>query len=206
VTTVTTGDNSDNLFSGERIQAMTQADYARHRGITRQTVGKLIDAGKIPDSAIVTSNGRRLIDPAAADFALGESVERVTAASIRNDSYRQTNGSAAGRESSGLTKAKTETETYRARLAQIEYEQKVGQLLPVQDVRRAMEKCAGVIVREIDQLPNNAEQIAAAFASDGARGVREVLKKLSRSVRDALSANMELAATDEDVEQEGKPS
>jgi hypothetical protein len=185
---------------------MTQADYARHRGITRQTVGKLVDAGKIPDSAIVTSNGRRLIDPAAADFALGESVERITSAAIRGNSQRNLAGASSGRESSGLTKAKTDTEIYRARLAQIEYEERVGKLLPVQDVRRAMEKCAGVIVREIDQLPNNAEQIAAAYANDGARGVREVLKKLSRSVRDALAANMQQTIVDDEVSIDIGPS
>ncbi len=50
---------------------MTQADYARHRGVSRQAISKLVKSGKIA----IDDAGK--IDAVAADLELGEAVERV---------------------------------------------------------------------------------------------------------------------------------
>lgn len=190
--------------------AMTQAEYARHRGVSRQAIGKLVSSGKLPATAFVLEGGVRKIDPAAADFALGETRERIASgeddAGGADESFGSNAGSAAQPGGAGvarLTAARTATEIYRARTAELEYEQKIGRLLSREDVVAAMEKCAGVIVRELDGLPNFADDIAAAIQRDGIQGVRLELKKIAGVVRAALEKNMRATASEAETSNQG---
>lgn len=171
--------------------SMSQAEYARHRGVSRQAISKLVKAEKIPLDAA----GR--IDVAAADYALGEVRE-----SIDDESPEPTPRSDAPPRFAGegiqLTKARTATEVYRARIAQLEFEERTGKLLPVDQVRQAMERCAEALVRDIDQLPSFADDIAAAFAAGGLAGLRDELKKKSRQFRETLARTMSLTAKADD--------
>lgn len=199
------------------MHGMTQAEYARHRGVSRQAISKLISSGKIPASAFVPGEGgARLINAAAADHALGQGRERVllepddllAAAESELAAPRASAPASARPEQheniAALTKARTETEIYRAERARIELDEKRGKLLKVEDVVASMEKCAAVIVRELEALPNFADEIAAAIAKDGAGGARSVLKRVAREVRTQLEQNMRLAAA-ADRDLEGEP-
>lgn len=193
---------------------MTQTEYAAHRGVSRQAISKLVKAGKIPPSAFVDGK----IDPAAADFALGENRERIFAADVdEGDEFGgadPTFGSAAGTRSvssdSGvarLTQVRTAEVLYKARFAELAYDKEVGKLLETKDVTRAMERCAAVIVRELEGLPNFADDIAAAIAKDGLPGARQALKNIARNVRLALEQNMRVvAAEDDETGKEGATS
>ncbi|KYK49736.1 hypothetical protein A1D31_39660 [Bradyrhizobium liaoningense] len=186
---------------------MMKAEYARHRGVSRQAIDYLIKHGKIPETAFIEQDGKRVIDAAAADFALGESRERILLEQSGDDDAvgnDPTFGSVAGAARSpqgeniaALTRARTATEIYRARMAELEYDQMVGKLMAVEDVTAAMQKCASVIVRELDQLPNFSDEIVAAFSRDGIQGVRMALKGVTRNVRVALEQNMRLAAAED---------
>ena len=173
---------------------MSQVDYARHRGVSKQAVGKMVRDGRIPTQLHA---GRKMIDPAEADFALGASRSRVSSgpdeASGRTGPERDARTS-----SSGLTKARTDTETYRAKIAELEYNERVGRLIPLDDASRAMERCAEMMVRAIDQLPTRADDLATAFQRKGVAGLREALKGASRDLRETLSDHMRLAAAEDD--------
>ncbi|WBL75614.1 hypothetical protein I3J27_21515 [Bradyrhizobium xenonodulans] len=192
-------------------QLMTQAEYARHRGVSRPAITKLISAGKIPASAFkIGADGKRMIDPAAADFALGETRERIRSeepADVNDDvdpTFGSRAGSGAAQDSSVqyLTKFRAQTEFYRGRTAELEYEQRVGKLLKTDDVTRSMEKCAAVIVRELEGLPNFADDVAAALARDGIPGVRQALKNMARNIRAALEQNMRIVAAEDETGKE----
>lgn len=195
---------------------MTQTEYARHRKVSRQAISKLVSSGKIPASAFVEEEGRRLIDPAAADFALGETRERILSLAPEDDGGDDgadpTFGSSAGTRSAqsestaALTKARTATEIYKARTAELEYDQRVGKLFATADVTRSMEICAAVIVRELEQLPNFADEISAAMSRDGLAGVRITLKNIARNVRSALEQSMRVVAADDETGKEGPAS
>ncbi|WP_440640266.1 hypothetical protein ACSHT2_02675 [Bradyrhizobium sp. PUT101] len=204
------------------MDGMTQAEYARHRGVSRQAISKLIGNGKIPPSAIVPGeNGARLINPAVADHALGEGRERVLLdPSETDDLLADVEGAAPAPRAispapsarpeqheniAALTKARTETEVYRAERARLELEEKRGKLLKVEDVVASMEKCGAVIVRELEALPNFADELVAAIAKDGAGGARSVLKRIGREVRAQLEQNMRLAAAEDRAAAEIEP-
>lgn len=204
------------------MDGMTQAEYARHRGVSRQAISKLISSGKIPASAFVPGEGgARLINAAAADHALGEGRERVLLDHAEPDDLlaEVESPDVAPRAASpaptvrpeqheniaALTKARTETEIYRAERARIELEEKRGKLLKVEDVVASMEKCAAVIVRELEGLPNFADELVAAIAKDGNGGARSILKRISREIRAQLERNMRLAASEDRPNAEDEP-
>ncbi len=54
---------------------MSQAEYARHRGVSRAYVSRLVKTGKIPPSAWVWSGKKRSIDRDLADRALSENLD-----------------------------------------------------------------------------------------------------------------------------------
>lgn len=187
---------------------MSQVEYADHRGVSKQAIGKMIKSGKIPTTV---RNGRKMIDPAAADFALGESRSRVNSDDADpRDAFGagyapgfgpgggNSGGGASASSSSGLTKARTASEVYRAKIAELEFNERIGKLLPVEDVTRAMERCAEMIVRDLDQLPAFADDLAAAFTRSGVAGLRDALKGKARDMRGTLSANMRLTAEPDD--------
>lgn len=177
----------------EILLEMTQAEYARHRGVTKQAINWLVKAGKI--ALIIKPDGSKVIDVAATDRALGEVRERVIA---RDEAETPPPVAAAyaPAEGGGLTKAKTATEIYRARLAQLEYEERVGHLLKTDDVVRSMELCAQSIVTDIDRLPHYADDVAAAFTRGGVSAVRMQLKEIARGIRTTIAANMRLLAAE----------
>lgn len=186
---------------------MSQVEYAAHRGVSKQAVGKMIKAGKIPTTIRA---GRKMIDAAAADFAMGENRSRVNSDDEdprdavgagyapgfgASDGGR---GSGASSASSGLTKARTASEVYRAKIAELEYLERVGRLVPIDDARQAMERCAEMLVRAIDQLPTRADDLATAFSRNGVAGLRDALKGASRDLRATMSDHMRLAAAEDD--------
>lgn len=162
---------------------VTPSDYARHAGVSRQAVGKMMDTGKIPFR--VLGDGRKLIDKAAADLARGanrsrldEPIEEIEPAAP---------APATAPESSGLTKARTENEQYKARLAQLEYEQRVGKLTPTADVADAAIRCNAAILDATRGLRQWAEPLAAAAAKQGIDGVRGELRKMEREFRNRMA-------------------
>jgi hypothetical protein len=178
---------------------MNQTEYARHRGVTKQAVAWLVKAGKI--ELITKPDGSKVIDAAAADLALGETRERIV---TRDDEATDAAPAAptSPPEGGGLTKAKTATEVYRARLAQLEYEERIGHLLKTDDVTRSAELCGEAIVRDIDRLSTYAEDVAVAFGRGGVPAVRTLLKEIARSLRVTIGANMRLLAADGTLPQE----
>jgi len=181
---------------------MTQAEYARHKGMSRQRVGQLVSVGRIP----LTDSGR--VDVAAADASLagaGASPTEMAASSADlNPPQSAPSGGGmrfAASESAALTKARTATEVYTARLRQIEFEKQTGKLLQVGDVTAAMERCAETIVRDLDQLVSHADDLAAALSRGGVAALREELRRVVRSLRATVSSSMTLLAADDGEDQ-----
>lgn len=160
---------------------MTQAEYARHRGVSRQAVNKAVGLGKIQ---MREEGGRKGIDPAEADRALGLNVARVLADDGDAAPGRTDPGAM---PSSGLTRAKTATEVYRARLAELEYNERLGKLRPVEDVTLAAQRCAETVLRAIGRIAGRADEMTAMVTKDGVLGARTCLRLIDRDLRRVAS-------------------
>lgn len=162
------------------MELMSQAEYARHRGVTRQAISKAVGAGKIVPQE---RGGKKGIDPAEADRALGVNVQRVLAGS---DDDAQPNGYGAVRDtqqSAGLTKARTATEIYKARIAELEYNERVGKLRPVEQTEAAAAHCLEVVLRAFTGIVGRAEELTARANKDGVPGMRASLRDVVRDLR-----------------------
>jgi hypothetical protein len=163
------------------ILLMNKVQYAEHRGVTKQAINKIKDK-------LVYDGATGKIDVAASDRALGEVRERIIARE-EAPSGQQPGGYTPPADG-GLTKARTATEIYRARLAQLEYDERVGKLLLADDVVRSMRAAGEAIAREIELFPTRAEELAAAFKQNGPTGLRTALANMSRQLLVTLTASM----------------
>ena len=184
---------------------MNQADYARHRGVSRAAIGKAIKTGRIPPSAFRDDGGEKKIDVAAADLALGQSRQRVNSPTAAAADELPLAPAAAGTSTltaaPGLTEARTQEAQISARLKQLEFERQVGKAVSVDDVARSMERCAEALVRDLDQLSARADDIVTAYTRNGVAGVRLILKDIARDVRATIANNMRLLAESDDVDE-----
>ncbi len=110
---------------------MTQAEYARHRGKSRQYISRLAKAG-----VLVMRGGK--VDAPASDAVLDDRPEpvseRVAAAPIEAASTGTT-----------FAQAKTADMVFKARLRKIEYDLKMGKLMETDLFRQRIEAIYVVI-------------------------------------------------------------
>jgi hypothetical protein len=157
---------------------MTQSEYARHRGVSPQAIHKQIKAGKIP----LLPNGK--VDAVAADRALGETRERIT---IRDD-VEEAPRAAAPPADAGLTKAKTATEVYRARLAQLEYEERTGKLIDAAAAAKEWARALSKVIADTETF------LCTTLARDTAERFGLDWKAVSVAFREAYRQHRAAAA------------
>lgn len=179
---------------------MRQAAYATYRGVSRQAVFNAIERGKIPATAIrVDDAGEKWIKVADADFALGETRERIDtpaeddapagelvadetpAAAIENEALVEPSAT------TRLTAEKASKAYYDTRIAELAYRERLGELVLAADVVEAAKVAAGKMVAVIRQLSTHAETLSSANAASGMHGLRGGLKTIEREMLTAAA-------------------
>jgi DNA-binding MarR family transcriptional regulator len=159
------------------------AELARLRGVSRQALAKRVDRLEARGAlaTIRGQRGERMISIAQFDRATEETTDAVRA------------GNGAPAESSPkLAHAQALRAGYAAEIARLDLDERLGRLLPIEDVERAMTACAEAMVRLIDQMPTRADDLAAAVARDGTQGARVFLREMARDLRARLAQEMRL--------------
>ena len=129
---------------------LTQKQYAERRGVSPQYINKLVGQGKIKrvgkkidlrqaDAAIKAWSRAGRVLPARRSKP--KPARRTAAAPIEKHHDPQPRDSA----TKSLTAARAERENYQAKLAKLEYEKAVGNLLPREDVLEAERRKNGNI-------------------------------------------------------------
>jgi hypothetical protein len=90
-----------------------------------------------------------------------------------------------------LVKEQTRRVSYQADLAKLDLYERLKQLLPAEDVQKAMEVLGEKTIRALECFLSYSDEIATAVGKDGSHGARAVLKKAVRDVRKALAADIE---------------
>jgi hypothetical protein len=166
-------------------ETMSQGEYARHRNVTSARIAALLRDGVL---RLIERGGARVLDVRECDAILDERKAGQARMPLP--------GQAAPSNIAGLARARTATEVYNARLRQLEYELKIGQVVKAEDLVRSMEHCAEMVVRHLDRIPVQAEEYAAAFTAGGLPALRTALKNAVREVRKTLADNMRMHAAD----------
>ena len=180
---------------------ISAADYARHAGNSKAAVSKQIASGRIPvygptGKKVASGDpGKKLISAAEADRARRQSRARVNV--IDDEEPAQVEPSAPRSAPAGdqgqpnLTRARTASEAHRAQLLRLDLDERRGKLVRVDKVTDATAAAGEKIIRIIDQLPMDTDDLATAVARGGSPALRAALKEIARRQRmgiaDALS-------------------
>jgi hypothetical protein len=168
-------------------QLVTQAAYAAHARVSRQAVGKMKAADKL---VLVEKDGKELIDLVASDLKRGANVQRILAADLDEGDDEGADAAAPAateKPSTGLTAIKIKREGYAAQLAELDLQQRLGKLRPVEDITKATQLCAETMLRQLGRMRGRADELTARAQADGVAGVRSLLAQIERDLRKTVS-------------------
>lgn len=156
---------------------MTQAEYARHRGKSRQYISRLAKAGVLVMRA-------RKVDVASSDAVLDDRPEpvseRVTAS--------PTDVAPAG---TTFAQAKTADMVFKAKLRKMEYDVRMGKLVEAELVKQRWSAVLRLIVDRILAWPNRLAPEVAALTDE--RQVREAILREARALINDLRSEVQYA-------------
>jgi hypothetical protein len=156
---------------------MTQAEYARHRGKSRQYISRLAKAG-----VLVMRAGK--VDVASSDAVLDDRPEpvseRVTAS--------PTDVAPAG---TTFAQAKTADMVFKAKLRKMEYDVRMGKLVEAELVKQRWSAVLRLIVDRILAWPNRLAPEVAALTDE--RQVREAILREARALINDLRSEVQYA-------------
>jgi phage terminase Nu1 subunit (DNA packaging protein) len=169
---------------------VTIAEFARMKGVTAPAVHKAIDTGRLKKCIVKGIGKKPKLDPviAAQEWELNtHHAKRTMGADIRKpeipeqesriDGVQQSMGVPSVNQSNAVLTA------YKARIAKIEYEERLGKLVPAADVKAEAFKI-GRIVR--DSMLNIPDRVSAEFA--GITNAYEINMRLTEEITKALEA------------------
>ena len=163
------------------------SELARRLGVDKGPVSRRV-ARFEAQGLIETKAGERgakLVDLESFEKAVEETEDAVRAA----------NG--AGRSDPVLAKEQARKAALQADMAQLDLDERLGRIVTTESVQHAMADCAEALVRVIEQLPGQAEELAGAVAREGVEGARAFLKEIARQWRERLAREMRLIANGE---------
>ncbi len=151
---------------------ISQAEYARVRGVSRTAIHKHVKNGTI---TLV----QRLIDPDKADQQLRESLDHEHLVRLNlTEGYNP-------EEDLTIKQAKALKEQYQAKLAELVYKEKAGEFIKEKGVRDANENIYRVFRDRMLNIPNRISAILAAEESQ--EKVFELLdKEIKRAIEKAV--------------------
>jgi hypothetical protein len=156
---------------------MSQADYARHRGKSRQYISRLAKAG-----VLVMRGGK--VDVDASDAVLDDRPEpvseRVTAAPVDVSPSGTT-----------FAQARTADMVFRAKLRKLEHDVRAGKLIEADLVKQRWAAIYRELVDAILAWPNRLAPELAALTEE--RQVREVLMREARALINDLRSEVQYA-------------
>ena len=136
-------------------------EYARHRGVSLKAVQRAIDEARIEVSI---ENGLKKIDAARADRCWDKNTQPRAG---NDEDYK---------------KARARREHYQANTAELDYQERVGELMSTARVRSLISKYNGVVREKLMSIPH---QLAPQLA--GISNVRRVEELLISKINDSLT-------------------
>lgn len=162
-------------------QKVSQAEFARTRGCSRQYINKLVSQGKIQKD----ENGK--IDPVEAVKAMQANADpahdshRTILPEVTEDHVPDT--APAGASADGSFQAsRSQREFYNARMAEMEYLRKVGELLGREDVEKQVSHLARILRNRLMDMPGKLSGRLVSLTSE-----REITALLEETINELLT-------------------
>ena len=170
------------------------SELARRKGISKQavhkTVGRLVEQGLIQTKQGAGSS--KLISFQAYEAAVGRTIDGIRAENGRASTpstSQPSNTPVDARLTPSDKLVLSEQQARRTKIIadrqQILLETELKQLIRADEVSIAIDACAEVIIRSLDQLPTHADALVAT-AAEGVFAVRAKLKELGAELRKSM--------------------
>jgi hypothetical protein len=175
---------------------MNQTEYAAHRGVSGAYISKLVKLGKIPKLA----DGS--IDPDVADAALAGAADPNKAGTAAYHAAQRANGQAETRQPplepgvpvGNFNRAKTVDAEYVAKLRELEYKERTGELIGRHSYAKGCEDAAMALGKELDGMIHRLAPVVAG-ESNVAR-CRELISAEVFRAREQIANTLEALAAD----------
>ena len=158
---------------------LSQSEFAKRQGWSRQYVAKLVKSGKIK-----LVNGK--VDEQAALSALKQQAEPATAlrqAPARQEAFPATPTDS--RQAVDFVTARTMREAFKAKMAKMEYEEKSGKLTDAARVRDDAFQAARMVRDALLGIPDRLADVLAAETDP--KKIRELLMNELEDILNELS-------------------
>jgi phage terminase Nu1 subunit (DNA packaging protein) len=164
---------------------ISQAEYARHRKVSRQYISRIAKAG-----VLVMRNGK--VDVAASDAVLDDKPVAIEP-DRPAQSGRAAAGDSGGQQPTSYAQARLADMVYRAKLRRLDYETRSGRLISADEVKSKW----FVITRQIrDKFLSVPSKLSPQLAAlNDAREVRELLDAEIESILRALQDDIRYRRT-----------
>jgi DNA-binding MarR family transcriptional regulator len=170
---------------------LSVTELARQRGVDKAAISRR--ARRYEEQGLLHprtgKGGAKMINVAEFDRAAGEATDAV----------RELNGSQGGAAAApvaaapgdpSLARQQARRAGYDADLKELELKERLGELVPVNDVEEAIVALSENFVRALDQIPARAEEGLAEASKGGLAGFRAFLRALANGVRDTLERDL----------------
>jgi DNA-binding transcriptional MerR regulator len=163
-------------------------DLAALKGVSKQAISQRVKNLEAEGLIEVRQNGRfREVDLVSYDLAVGQtgSILKEQAAATRRDEQREPAGSA-------LRDAQTRRAIYETRLKALDYEERIGNLVPVRGengMEAAIIKVCEVIIRDVGSPLNWVSEIIEA-ARQGEPALRRLMRRIIHDQRASIAAHL----------------
>ena len=156
---------------------MTQAEYARHRGKSRQYISRLAKAG-----VLVLRGGK--VDVAASDAVLEDRPEPVSERVVAGPTEATPQGTT-------FAQARTADMVFRAKLRKLEHDVRVGKLVEAELVKQRWAAIYVAIKERILAWPNRVAPEITPLTDE--RQVRDTMMREARTLINDIKADVQYA-------------
>ena len=160
---------------------VTPTAYAKHRGVSPAAVFDAIDKGRLCTSLEQKESGRYLIDVDAADAEWAANTDSGTGSLAHMKNRPQVEAPQDEAQPQTYAEARAQHERFKARLAQLELEQREGKLVEVDAVQRESFRIARLVR---DAMLNIPDRVAGELAAE--TNQFKVHQRLVKEIRRAL--------------------
>lgn len=170
---------------------ITQAEYARRRGCSKQAVSKAVKAGRVTlidgmiDPEIADREWARNTDPEQQERGAPEQFE-ITQARVQASAQQPPAAAEKAESDPLLVNAKTRTEKLRADLLELDLREKRGELIVADDARRVQFNLARSTRNAILAVPARLAPLLAPIAD--AAEIERVLETELRKICQQLAS------------------
>lgn len=156
---------------------MSQAEYARHRGKSRQYISRLAKAG-----VLVLRGGK--VDVAASDAVLEDRPEPVSERVVAGPTEATPQGTT-------FAQARTADMVFRAKLRKLEHDVRVGKLVEAELVKQRWAAIYVAIKERILAWPNRVAPEITPLTDE--RQVRDTMMREARTLINDIKADVQYA-------------